>query len=238
MRELYAGEGRFNFRKLLSTSFHTEYKAELLRPRQRHCVPLTDSDHGGNSPLSKTSRTDPVGWVDAHGQILYRYALARVRRPELAEDLVQETFLAALKSMDQFQGRSTERTWLTGILKHKVLDCYRAQGRSLPECTTEQQEKWLSEQFDERGHWLKSPDPRAIQPESLVEREEFWAVFEGCLNRLGARAREAFVRRVVDGEEIEPICNALSITATNLYVILFRARTQMRHCLTLKWFQE
>lgn len=183
-------------------------------------------------------RPDPAAWVDAHGDVLYRYAMARVRRPEIAEDLVQETFLSALKASERFEGRSTERTWLTGILRHKILDYYRSRSRGLPETDGTSHEDWLADLFDERGNWLKPPDPRAIQPESLLEREEFWSVFEGCLDRLNVRAREAFVRRVVDDQEIEEICNALTVTATNLYVILFRARTQMRHCLTLKWFRE
>lgn len=180
---------------------------------------------------------DPGAWVDAHGDVLYRYALARVRRPEMAEDLVQETFLSALKASARFEGRSTERTWLTGILRHKILDYYRSRSRGLPEAEGVSHEDWLADLFDERGNWLKAPDPRAVQPESLLEREEFWSVFEGCLDRLNVRAREAFVRRVVDDEGIEDICNALTVTATNLYVILFRARTQMRHCLTLNWFR-
>lgn len=180
---------------------------------------------------------DPVAWVDAHGDVLYRYALARVRRPETAEDLVQETFLSALKSTERFQGRSSERTWLTGILRHKILDYYRSRSRGLPETDQISHEDWLGDYFDDRGSWIKPPNAHAILPEALVEREEFWAVFDGCLDKLQVRAREAFVRRVVEDEDIEAICKALEVTATNLYVILFRARTQMRHCLTLKWFQ-
>lgn len=194
--------------------------------------------HNPGAPVPAASSTlDPGAWVDLHGDLLYRYALARVRRPDVAEELVQETFLAALKAQGSFQSRSTERTWLTGILRHKILDHFRARSRSLPEIEVGSHEDALAGLFDARGNWIAPPDAYAIQPESLLEREEFWAVFEGCLDRLAARAREAFVLRVLEEEEVDAICNILQVSATNLYVILFRARTQMRHCLTLRWFQ-
>ncbi len=194
--------------------------------------------HQDDLPARETpSSLDPSTWVDLHGDVLYRYALARVRRPDVAEDLVQETFLSALKSKDRFQGRSTERTWLTGILRHKVLDHYRSRSRGIPEADTISHEDWLGELFDDKGNWIKRPDPQVIQPESLLEREEFWAVFQGCIEQMSERARNAFVLRVVESEDVETICKTLEISATNLYVILFRARTQMRHCLTLKWFR-
>lgn len=195
--------------------------------------------HTPGAPVPATSSTlDPGAWVDLHGDLLYRYALARVRRPDIAEELVQETFLAALKSMDKFEGRSTERTWLTGILRHKILDHFRSRSRSLPAVELGSHEDFLSDLFDERGNWIAPPDAFSIPPESLLEREEFWKVFEGCLDRLSDRARETFVLRVLENESVEGICNVLGISATNLYVILFRARTQMRHCLTLHWFQD
>lgn len=200
--------------------------------RQEHKTDAHSASGGASNTL------DPSRWVDVHGQVLYRYALARVRRPDVAEELVQETFLSGLKSRDRFQGRSTERTWLTGILRHKILDHFRARSRGLPEVDPGNHEDALSALFDARGNWITPPDRFTIRLESLVEREEFWAVFEGCLDRLAERARHAFVLRVLEDEEVEAICNILHVSATNLYVILFRARTQMRHCLTLRWFQD
>ena len=179
---------------------------------------------------------DPAAWVDAHGQVLYRYALARVRRPEVAEDLVQETLVAALGAQDRFKGRSTERTWLVGILRHKIMDHLRSRSRGMGEANQVRHSDWLEEFFDDRGRWRRTPDPEAVKPEALAENEEFWAVFDGCLDDLSPRHREAFARRVIEQEETNSICKALGVTATNLWVILFRARTQMRRCLTLKWF--
>lgn len=183
-------------------------------------------------------KIDSSAWVDEHGDVLYRYALARVRRPDTAEELVQEALLSALQSKDRFEGRSTERTWLIGILRHKILDHFRTRSRGRPESEHSSHEDWLAPFFDEKGNWITPPDRRAIQPDALIEREEFWSVFDRCLDGLNVRTREAFVRRIVEDEDVKTICKALEITATNLYVILFRARTQMRHCLTVNWFNE
>ena len=195
------------------------------------------NNHDTNK-LNAQGVADPGIWVDQHGDVLYRYALARVRRPDVAEDLVQETFLSALRSQHHFEGRSSERTWLTGILRHKILDFYRNRSRGIPESVQISHEDWLSGFFDEQESWIKPPNARAIDPEALVEREEFWGIFDSCLDGLPVRSREAFVRRVVEDEDVGTVCKALKVTATNLYVILFRARTQMRHCLTLKWFER
>lgn len=196
-----------------------------------------DTHEQDKAGAGKSPSSDPSVWVDAHGDVLYRYALARVRRSEVAEDLVQDTFLSALKGRDLFQGRSSERTWLTGILRHKISDYYRSRSRGLGEADQINDRDWLEDSFDERGHWITHPDPQAFRPEGAVEREEFWAIFDGCLDKLPARTRDAFARRVIEDEDIETICKVLEVTATNLYVILFRARTQMRHCLTITWFQ-
>jgi RNA polymerase sigma-70 factor (ECF subfamily) len=154
---------------------------------------------------------NPSAWIGEHGDILYQYALVRVRRPEVDEELVQETFLAALKAADKYRGRSSERTWLTGILRHKLVHCFRSRSRGIPESDQVGHEDWLATFFDETGSWIKPPNPHAVNPETLVERDEFWPVFDSCLDNLPARTREAFVRRVVEGEDIETICDFLVI---------------------------
>ena len=181
---------------------------------------------------------DPTSWVDQHGQVLYRYALTRVRKPEVAEDLVQETLVAALSAQDRFAGQSTERTWLIGILKHKIMDHLRSRSRGMSDENTVSHSDWLEEFFDEKGRWRRMPDPETVRPEALAENEEFWQVFDACLDDLPPRSREAFARRVIEQEDTKAICKALDVTATNLWVILFRARTMMRRCLTLKWFHS
>ncbi len=180
---------------------------------------------------------DPLAWIAEHGDVLYRYALARVRRTDVAEDLLQETFVAALRSKDGFQGRSSERTWLTGILRHKIMDYFRSRSRGLPEAQPMSHEDALDEFFDERGRWIEPPQAQAARPDALLERDDFWAVFDECLDTLSPRHREAFVRRVMEDEDTSTVCKALKVTATNFWVMMYRARTQMRRCLMLKWFQ-
>jgi len=189
------------------------------------------------SPDSTVEDSDPSAWVEAHGDVLYRYALARVRKPEVAEDLVQETFLAALKARERFEGRSSMRTWLVGILRHKLLDHYRKRSKG-PEETGGSHEDFLADFFDARGNWLHSPDAEAVRPDALLEREEFWDTFDRCLDGLPVRAREAFVLRVIENEDTKSVCKTLGVSATNLYVLLFRARTRMRRCLTVNWFER
>lgn len=200
------------------------------------------SEPNANQPAEKTvdasRQLDPSSWVDRHGQVLYRYALARVRKPEVAEDLVQETLVAALGAQARFAGQSTERTWLIGILKHKIMDHLRARSRGMSDDNTVSHSDWLEDFFDEKGNWRRMPDPEAVRPEALAENEEFWTVFDACLDDLPPRAREAFARRVIEQEDTKSLCKALDVTATNLWVILFRARTMMRRCLTLKWFHS
>lgn len=186
---------------------------------------------------TSASSPDPLVWLAEHGDVLYRYALARVRRPEVAEDLLQETFVAALRSKDGFQGKSSERTWLTGILRHKIMDYFRSRSRGLPEAQQMSHEDALNEFFDERGRWIEPPQAAAVRPDALLEQEDFWAVFDECLDTLSPRQREAFVRRAMEGEDTSTVCKALKITATNFWVMMYRARTQMRRCLMLKWFQ-
>jgi RNA polymerase sigma-70 factor (TIGR02943 family) len=181
---------------------------------------------------------DPAAWVDRHGRILYRYALVRVRGPEVAEDLVQEALLAAWKGHGKFEGKSSERTWLIGILRHKILDYLRSRSKGAAGMEETNHSDLLADFFDEQGRWNTMPDPAAARPEILLEQGQFWEVFDHCLDDLSPRYREAFVLRVIEQEDTDSICKQMEITATNMSVILFRARTQMRRCLMLKWFEK
>ncbi len=197
--------------------------------------PNSSTSEDTSASRGVSAEVDPSRWVQAHGDALYRYALLRVRRPEVAEDLVQETLLAAMHAKGRFEGQSAERTWLIGILRNKLMDRLRARSRGAEDAD---QSDWLEDFFDEKGNWRRPPHRRVIGTEGLLEQEEFWEVFDRCLDELSPRAREAFARRVMEQEETSEICKALGVTATNLYVILYRARTQLRHCLMLNWFNE
>lgn len=184
----------------------------------------------------------PEDWVDQHGDALFRYALVRARDASVAEELVQETLLAALEARDKFSGLSSERTWLFGILKHKILDYYRRLHRQsqLSEAETAFVEPAAT--FMQTGEWVDHFDaeqgPRDWRqtPEAAVEQAEFWRVMSRCLDELPPRLASAFSLREMEQLSSEEVCKVLDISATNLWVMLHRARAHLRNCLQHKWF--
>ncbi|HLJ96633.1 MAG TPA: sigma-70 family RNA polymerase sigma factor [Gemmataceae bacterium] len=186
------------------------------------------------SSMPLPHRPDPACWVDEHGNYLYRYALARVGSPEAAEDLVQETFLAALAAVDRFAGRATERTWLTGILKHKLIDRVRHCHREAILTDLSQADDWLNQLYDWTGHWKAAPGRWGSDPVELLQQEEFCQAFERCRQALPARLREVLSLRLLDDVPATEICQALGISATNLWTLLHRARLRLWHCLEQK----
>jgi RNA polymerase sigma-70 factor (ECF subfamily) len=183
---------------------------------------------------------NPEGWVDQYGDFLYHFTLSRIKDPSIAEDLVQETFLAALKARKNFQGRSTARTWLIAILKHKIVDHIRKQVR---EHTSDKVESMLNtaandpvdSSFNDEGDWRIRPSKWAIDPMKLYEQKEFMDILYQCLGKLPQRQAEAFMMREIDGLSTEEICKVLNISATNSWVMLYRARMWLRQCLEKSW---
>ena len=187
---------------------------------------------------------DAGRWLDQHGDYLFKYAVFRLRDDNAAEDAVQETFLAALKAYQHFEGRGSERTWLVGILKHKVVDHFRRLGREAP-IGEEADEGPEHREFFERsdgwqGHWNtdRAPTDGHATPAELMERGDFWKVFSDCLSPLPQRTASAFTMREVDGLKTEEICEILNIKTNNLWVMLHRARLHLRICLELNWFKR
>jgi RNA polymerase sigma-70 factor (ECF subfamily) len=184
------------------------------------------------SPLS-----DPERWPDLHGDYLYRYALLRTREPVAAEEVVQETFLAALQARSRFAGQSGERSWFVGIMKHKIADHYRKSAREVPSenldspVAGEEPEDMF---FEKEGHWRRDQDIPAAwpgDPDTAAERQEFWDVLKRCLGELPQRTMQAFTLREVDDVSTEEICTTLKITPNNLWVLLHRSRKHLRRCL-------
>jgi len=167
---------------------------------------------------------------------LLRYALLNLRNPTHAEDVVQETLLAAMEGAARFSGKSALRTWLTGILKHKIIDHLRRSGREQQLASDERSEaEAVDALFAEDGHWREFP-PDWGNPASALENSRFRAAFEMCLQRLPARTAQVFAMREVMELPTDEICKALRITSTNCWVMLHRARLTLRECLELQWF--
>jgi len=179
--------------------------------------------------------------IEGHRPYLVRFALAKLRDAHLAEEAVQECLLAALENAATFRGGSSLRTWLTSILRFKVIDLQR-KAVSERERFVEPKggedfdgEAWLDALFDETGHWKEKPASWE-NPEAALEQKRFWAAFESCLDKLPGAAGRVFFKREVLGEDTEAICKAESISPSNCWVILHRARIGLRSCLERNWF--
>jgi RNA polymerase sigma-70 factor (TIGR02943 family) len=181
---------------------------------------------------------NPERWVDDHGDCLYRYALVRVRHPEVAEDLVQETLCAAVRVHHGFRGRSSERSWLCGILKNKICDHFRKLGRETNFTDLEFLNDEMSHKFIDQG-WNHDLGPSEWEAEAeFIDRAEFWQIFRDCLSKLPARVSDVFMLREMEEMETAQVCQALKISQNNLWVMLHRARMALRECLELNWFEN
>ena len=194
--------------------------------------------------MTRASAADPrFAEIEGHRAYLVRYALAQLRDAQLAEEAVQEALLAALEGIGSFDGRSSLRTWLTSILRFKVIDLQRRAVKERSHVDIEDapavegDESWLDDFFDETGHWRMAPQAWS-NPESALEQRRFWEAFERCLAGLSGTAGRVFFRREVLGDDTEAICKDEAITASNCWVILHRARIALRTCLGNNWFGE
>ena len=186
------------------------------------------------------SLSSPDTWVDQHGDYLYRCAMLRVRDAEVAQDIVQETLLAALQARNSFAGQSAERTWLVGILKHKVIDYMRRASREKPfedleRITADDDEE---HGFGDHGHWRNEhvgPVDWACDPRKMTENAQFWEVLRYCLERLPKRTAQVFSLKEIDGVDSDEVCKVLEVTPSNLWVLLHRARSRLRECFETQW---
>ena len=164
----------------------------------------------------------------------------QLRDTDLAEDVVQETIVAALGAREGFSQRSSMRTWLTGILKHKIVDAIRQRQRQPVFMAMLDEETDLDEfdpLFKDNGAWEATP-ARWGDPENALSRQEFMEVMDLCLEKLPPNTARAFIMREVMELETREICKELAITANNLWVILYRARMALRQCLEQNWFMD
>lgn len=191
-----------------------------------------------SAPAASASHADPERWVDEHGDCLYRYALTRVRKEEIAEDLVQETLLVAVRTHEKFGGRSTERSWLVGILKNKICDHFRKLGRETNFTDLEFFSDEHSDKFDGENYWIHERGPSDWKPEGeeAMKRAEFWQTLQGCLAKMPERVAQVFMLREMDDMPSKEVCATLNISEANLWVMLHRARMALRQCLEMNFF--
>jgi len=179
---------------------------------------------------------NPERWVDDYGDFLFSYAISRVYSVELAEDLVQDTCLSAYTARDRFKGHSSVRTWLVSILKRKVIDYYRKKGRNKEDLVSEG--NWPFErEGDNEGEWAPGHKPLNWPDETISEdaREEFMKVLYLCLSLLPDKWAATFTMRHMEDQSTGEVCKEMGITASNLWVMLHRARLQLRECIEEKW---
>ena len=189
-----------------------------------------------SSVNSNPNSPDPNAWLTEHGDVLFRYALSRTRDRAAAEDAVQETLLAALSAYQTFRGGSSERTWLIGILRHKIIDHVRKATREPKSTDPHSGADPATDEFTEKGKWRAGPQSWGGNPREAFEKQEFWDVFEKCLGRLPSRTATAYTLRELDDLPSEEICEILDASATNLWTLLHRARLWLRKCLEMNWF--
>lgn len=180
-------------------------------------------------------------WVDDHGDLLFRFAYQRTGSRETAEDLVQETLLSAFKSLDTFKEEASDRTWLMCILRNKIIDQYRkTRTKQKDDEASQKKEVSLDAFFDDTGGWMpdKRPEAWSEQPDEVVEREQLGDALNGCIDKLKGKGASAFRMKYIEDEDAEEICKVLDITPSNYWVLIHRAKLQLRDCLDQSYFKE
>lgn len=197
---------------------------------------------------SKMDKTIPAAneWIKSYGDYLFSLAMIKTRNKEVAEDLVQETFLSAFKAYDKFQHGSTEKTWLTAILNNKIIDHYRKKDvlkdaeTYLSETDSSFYDHFFTADRQMYGHWIKEAYPQVWElpaDHSLIQ-QEFRKILELCLSKLPSKLLPVFIAKFMDDEDAEDICKEFNLSSSNYWVILHRAKLLMRGCLEENWLSE
>ena len=177
-----------------------------------------------------------------HRPVLFRYALLQLKDNELADDAVQETLLAAWQASSNFEGKAGLRTWLIGILKHKIADHWRRSSREVvlsdfDQIDNDTDEADEDEFFMSNGHWNGGP-AAWNDPEAALKQQEFWAIYETCQNNLPPKMAQVFMLRELVGLEAEEVCREAGLSDANYWVTMHRARLRLRECLEIRWFNQ
>lgn len=180
------------------------------------------------------NNVDTSQWVDLYADYLFNYAISRVSDEELAKDLVQETFIAGLKSLSKFEHKSSVKTWLVSILKRKVIDFWR------------QKESRKTDTFsnffkgEDDGHWEDRHQPKGMLAsiEIDIHNEELANVLQSCISFLPIQWRQVFIDKMIERKDSEEVCKENDISSSNFWVIMHRSKLQLRECLEKKWFND
>lgn len=191
------------------------------------------------SDIVDNGAIDPRHWVNKYADYLYSYAAFRIKDSDLAKDLVQDTFLAALERREKFEGRSSEKTWLTAILKNKIIDIYRSRSSGFGKDPVQAGINAPDEDFfnQDNGHWNDQHGPAelGIEAHSALENKEFAGILEACMNKLPPLWLSVFSMKHIDEETTDYICNELKLSSSNFWVIIHRTKVNLRSCLQKYW---
>lgn len=169
---------------------------------------------------------------------LLRFARLQLRNDAAAEDVVSETMLALIERPDAYAGRSSLRTFATGVLKHKIVDHLRRAGRETPIAAEDGDDQALIDAlFQTDGHWV-DPPPAWGDPDAACSRREFFEILQACIDHLPASQARLFMMREWLELDTDEICRELGVTSNNVFVMLYRARMRLRECLQANWFAE
>lgn len=182
-------------------------------------------------PQSTSEGLEPQKWVERYGDQLYNYAISRLKNHETAEEVVQDTFVTAVVSLESFEGKSSEQTWLFSILKRKIIDVFRREWKKKGKFTLYDEVNPESLLFSPDGTWRRNWFAPSDCP---VESKELWQIVQLCLGLLPSNQASVFVLRVLEEKSSEEICKELEISASNLGIRLHRARLGLARCVADK----
>jgi RNA polymerase sigma-70 factor (TIGR02943 family) len=189
-----------------------------------------------NKETGNDKLLNPGEWISRHGDYLYNYAYSRVFSKELAEDLLQETFVAAIRASEGFRGDSSERTWLVSILKRKVIDHFRRKSVRKETKVADYDLPFYND-GPFKGHWISSRTPAEIHGDFQhpMQREELREILADCLSQLPEKWKAVFTLRIIEEMDSNEVCKELECSPSNLWVMLHRARLKLRECIESKW---
>lgn len=185
-----------------------------------------------NKPKKHT--LNPNLWVKNYADFLFNYGITRVSDPIVVEDLVQDTFLAAVKSSKNFKGEASEKTWITSIFKRKIVDHYRKMNSKKGRFETP-----MYKLGEERREVLEATASVSVDfSDKEIEQTELGTILDSCIADLRGNQYKVFVMKTIQGMDTEEICNELDLSPSNVWVLLHRARVQLKECVNKKWYKN